>query len=218
MNIINKYIDMKQNDVISWIKENIEDYEIQPHQKELFKDKSRRKIVRSIRRMRKTETIILDALYKAINNKNVSIAIFCHNGMMTGIINEKINNIINTSSTIKELLERQQKNNFSFVNDSSIRIRNANNCRGLSPDYVYIDEADYIEDEEMVSILMCGAKNFLALGTMSLKRGSNWFRDTLNNGGNYAKFSWSKKSLETNQIRDQVISRWSNENFTREYL
>ena len=120
------------------------------YQVEMLRDKSRRKVYRCGRRTGKTETMVVEMLYKAFTNKNFRILIATPYENQIRLIFMRIKEIVRDSPNLKDQIVRSTKNPYiiEFANGSIIlgftTGDSAASIRGQRADWIFMDEIDFM--------------------------------------------------------------------------
>lgn len=224
MSIINKYKDnVSENKAIIWCEHNLviegKKIKFDKNQKELLRSKSKKRIVVSKRRMGKTESIIIDALYNAIKEPGVKVGIYTTHRSQEREVISRIKEMFKESFNKYNLLSSQRENEFALLNGSKIEVCNAmgrDSGRGVRYDYLYLDEAAHMNNTSISNLVMASIRgNVLAVSTLptSLKE-EHWFYKTYHSDNDYSKFLWSAEAYEDFNKNTKTMSN----SFEREYL
>lgn len=114
----------------------------------MLRDKSIKKVYRCGRRTGKTETMVVDMLWRAFTNKNYRIVVVTPYENQIRLIFMRINEILRTSPLVANEVVTNTKNPYliKFKNESAIIGFTAGNdaasVRGQKADWLYMDEVD----------------------------------------------------------------------------
>lgn len=122
------------------------------YQVQMLRDQSIKKVYRCGRRTGKTETMVIDMLWRACTRKNYRIVIVTPYENQIRLIFMRINEILRSSPLIANEIVTNTKNPFilKFKNESAIigftAGNDASSVRGQKADWLYLDEVDYMSD------------------------------------------------------------------------
>lgn len=143
------------------------------YQAEILRSKALRKLVRAGRRTGKTDTLIVDAIWRAYTNGQVVdedgatrpfvCLIITPFEDQVGTIFDRIRELIRNSPAVSASVERDTKNPqlIQFKNGSQIKGftagtksgSEAGKIRGQRADYIYLDEADYLSEADVNTVV-----------------------------------------------------------------
>ena len=132
---------------------NFEPFE---YQNNFLKDNSKRIAFRSGRQVGKSTLTAIKALYRAIRYSNEQILILSRTKRQSGLLFNKIREMMNQCSIVQNKIIRQTFTMMYFDNGSEIHSLPAgytgDTVRGFSPTIVIIDEAAFVPDSVYVAI------------------------------------------------------------------
>ena len=146
------------NAVLGWVprvsKDNVE------YQGTMLRCDARRKLSRIGRRAGKTDTLCIDMLYNATTKKGEKVLVVCPQKSHAQVIYDRLLELIYSSPDLNGSLKRNVKTPYAeieFHNDSIIKLFTSGSktgskgqgIRGQSADRVYLDEADYLDTEDI---------------------------------------------------------------------
>lgn len=133
------------------------------YQAQMMRDTSFKKVYRCGRRTGKTETMVQEALQKTNVNRFFRVLVVTPYESQVRLIFMRINEIIDQSPALKSTVKRTVKNPYQidFNNGSSIlgfttgasSGTGGASIRGQRADWVYLDEVDYMNDNDFDSVL-----------------------------------------------------------------
>ena len=139
------------------------DMEPRDYQKLMLKSSSKKRIVRSGRRVGKTATMIMHMLWYATTHKASRQLIVAPRGAQVDAIFEEVRNHINDSDLLQSSVKhsKQYPQTIELQNGSIIKGFSAgtssggkgNSIRGQGADWIYIDESDFLGPEDLNAIM-----------------------------------------------------------------
>lgn len=153
------------------------------YQAEMLRDNSLKKSYLCGRRTGKTETMIIEALYRVFNKKMFVFMFATPYENQIRTIFERINVILDNSKLLKEQLVRSTKNPYviKFSNGSKIlgfttgsSSGNAGaSLRGQTADWVALDEMDYMTEEDYDTVAaICAERSSIGITVSSTPTGA----------------------------------------------
>lgn len=147
--------DRQTGELIPWVARN--------YQASAMRDDSTRKVLRWGRRCGKTETQVVRILHKCLKRPGFRVVIVTPFESQVRLIFMRLNEIIEDSPYIKMDVKSTTKNPYqmTFNNGSAILGFTAgtrsgsggSSIRGQKADLIYIDEADYLQDNEIEAVV-----------------------------------------------------------------
>lgn len=141
----------------------IEPWKARPYQIEVLRDKHTKKVLRWGRRCGKTETMIIKMLHKCVKTPGTVVIVATPYEHQIRAIYMRISELINDSPLLSIEIASTTKNPYvvQFKNTSRILMFTSGTrsgqagagLRGQKADFIYIDEADYMNDEEIEAIV-----------------------------------------------------------------
>lgn len=122
------------------------------YQVEMLRDFSTKKVYRCGRRTGKTETMVVDMLWRIFNRRNYRIVVATPYENQIRLIFMRINEILLTSPLLNNEVIKNTKNPYiiQFANGSAVigftTGNDAASVRGQKADWLYLDEVDYMDD------------------------------------------------------------------------
>lgn len=122
------------------------------YQTKMLRDNSIKKVYRCGRRIGKTETMIIDMLWKAFTRKNFRIVIVTPYENQIRLIFMRINEILMSSPLLSKEIITNTKNPYVLKIRNGAAIvgftagNDAASVRGQKADWIYLDEVDYMSD------------------------------------------------------------------------
>ncbi|MGL5507157.1 MAG: phage terminase large subunit, partial [Paraclostridium sp.] len=122
------------------------------YQVEMMRDTSVRKVYRCGRRIGKTETMVVEMLYQAFNNKNFRVLMAAPYENQIRNMFTRLNELLAESPLVKSEVIAATKNPYKieFANGSMIlgftTGDDASSIRGQRADWIYIDEIDFMSE------------------------------------------------------------------------
>ena len=141
--------------------------EVRSYQKDMIDSRAKNKMMRCGRRIGKTVVLVCEALWAAATEKNIRVVIIAPYKENIKEIERVMSNMALNSSAIKESIIKYERDPLliEFTNGSQIKCLPANKnpdiIRGKGCNHLYIDEADYLNDEArkaVISLLMTKAE------------------------------------------------------------
>lgn len=179
MEIIKQLIENQYHENFHWCNRNIyisnnRMIKFNEEQLAVFSEKDNKKAFLMPRQSGKSTIICADALATAMKNKNIRIAILSPLESSSAYLFEKIKYFIDESN-LKDIMDiaiSKSSRSFKFDNGTIIQCYCANNRLGLKVDACYIDDFDYIDDENLSSVmsLINNTDKVLVLGSNNLDR------------------------------------------------
>lgn len=147
------------------------------YQGRMMRDKSLKKVYRCGRRVGKTETMVEEMLHKTNVNKFFRVLVITPYESQIRLIFMKINEILSNSPVLNATVKRNVKNPFQidFYNGSCIigfttgasSGTGGASIRGQSADWLFLDEVDYMSDQDFDTVLtIAGERSSIGI-TMS---------------------------------------------------
>lgn len=170
------------NDNLYWCSRNLYIDQDKPlvftrNQLEIFKVNDHKKAFLMPRQSGKTLFICSDALANAVTKPRTNCVIFTPDNICRENVFKKIDNMINYSylKDIISVIKSRNVYRFQFDNGSEITIRSGSDMlstRGILANYLYVDDFDYYESEQLSLILSAVSKsdNALVIGTNSIDK------------------------------------------------
>jgi replicative DNA helicase len=134
------------------------------YQVQMLRDPSLKKVYRCGRRTGKTETMVVDMLWRACTKRNYRVVVVTPFENQIRLIFMRINEILRTSPLIAGEVITNTKNPYiiKFKNESAIVGFTAGNdaasVRGQKADWIYLDEVDYMSDVCYDAVTTIGAE------------------------------------------------------------
>ncbi|RMG66894.1 MAG: hypothetical protein D6710_11975 [Nitrospirae bacterium] len=151
------------SDPVAWAYYNL-DWEARWYQEEMLSCTARRKVVRAGRRLGKTECICVLMLWMAQTNRDFNIIVVAPYQSQVSLIWDKLMTFINKNPEITKTVKRSIKSpehRVEFNNGSKIlgfssgpsSSARSDKIRGQDAHFIAIDEADYLADEDIQTIM-----------------------------------------------------------------
>lgn len=204
------------------------------YQRELLDCSAERKILRSGRRIGKTDSLVVNALFKAANNKDFKVLVIAPYEAQVQVFFKRIDELVAESATLKYKVTRRRSNpeyiEFSngatikgFCSSASSGGNGGNKVRGQSANYIILDESDYLMEADMEAIMAILASDSKCLlheaSTPTGARQGFWKRATDKSQGFKEFHYYSHISPEyTKEVDDYFRSNYSYDGYLREFL
>lgn len=161
-------------------------WEARDYQAEMLRDRSVRKVYQCGRRTGKTETMIVEGLHKVCTNKNFRILYVTPYENQVNLIFMRMREIIQDSPLIKNDVVRMKNSPYmiEFKNGSTIMGfttgassgQGAASIRGQRADWIFLDEIDYMAENDFSTVAMIAGERsdigITASSTPTGKRGT----------------------------------------------
>lgn len=158
-----EYVELMINaDPVAWAKAKF-NWEAYWYQEEIMSCSSQKKVVRAGRRLGKTATIVMLTLWNIFTHKDWTVLVIApYQSQVTKIFDE-MEKLLNTNPELCTSIKRKTKNpqRLELVNGSKVlgfssgskSASKSDKVRGQDANYIVIDEADYLADDDLEAIL-----------------------------------------------------------------
>ena len=180
------------------------DIEPRWYQKQMMKHPSKKKIARMGRRTGKTFTMIIYMLWYAFTHEESRQLVIGPMGIQVDTIFEELRKLIRNSPILKASLERSRQSPqiLRFGNKAKILGLSAGsstggggtNVRGQGADWIYMDETDFLNDEDINSVIGASLGDFENTGV--------WCSSTPT-GARELFFEWCTGSRVKFEVKDR---------------
>lgn len=184
-------------------------------------------IIGAPRQSFKTTTIMIYLLYKAITESNKKIVIVSHNIRSSESIIEEINYVLEKiPKHLNPIINRKTKQKIELGNGTEIQICSSDldALRGLSVDYLILDELAYSKNGKMSLNIIepCVKPNGKLIIISSLKHGSefnNILKQSLEYKNHYKSMiiPWNFIPERNGIFKEKIISQIGIDRFNEEY-
>ena len=174
------------------------------YQKLMLRCENLQKIARMGRRAGKSFTMILHILYYAFTNPNSKQLVIGPLGIQVDTIFDELRDIIRKTPLLRDSMTRsvQSPQRIEFGNGAVIMGLSAGsssgsgakNMRGQGADYIYLDETDYLNEEDINSIIGVSLND---IGNVGI-----WCSSTPT-GARELFYEWCMNSKETYTVKDK---------------
>jgi len=204
------------------------------YQEPLLLCSSKKKVIRAGRRSGKSEALVLDIAYNLYTNRNYSIILVCPYQSQIKVVFDKLRRLINDSVDYQSSIKRDVSSPHYLIelnNGSALRGfssgsgsgKKSNQIRGQDANAVYLDEADYLTDEDLESIMAILASHpdcrLWASSTPSGAR-NHFFNWAVNKDLRFKEFHFISAEAPTWTDETEIFFRdaYSDMGYLREFL
>lgn len=196
-----------------------------PYQMKMLEDLSKKIVVCAARRVGKSYVTAVKALWFAFTHPNTSTLIVASTQRQSMLLFDKLLNFIESKELLGDSVQRKTRTILEFTNGSRIVAlpcgRNGKTLRGETAHLVIIDEAAFVPEDVILSVMMpmlATTEGALILLSTPYDRDHFFYRATNLASFSKYKFKTSDNPMVNQEYLDQQLEMLGEKRFRQEYL